>query len=127
MNCIACTLRKNKETMVKLLKDEYKKRGQPLDSTGWSPKEVRQFMTWQFDVQKPKKKDSIGGFSWLLPEKGIGGRPASMPKEVKVYCSERNIWESNLFLRCTICLERGFNIYNTGNPVKLNGWFSNPA
>jgi hypothetical protein len=80
---MSCTLRRNKEAMIKTLKEEYEKRGRPLDSTGWSPKEVRQFMSWQFEVQKPKKKDKIGGFSWLLPEKGSGGRPAALPTEVR--------------------------------------------
>ena len=69
--------------MVKILKEEYEKRGRPLDHTGWSPKEVRQYMSWQFDTQKPRKKDKTGGFSWLLPEKSGQGRPAPLPKEVQ--------------------------------------------
>ena len=120
---MSCTLRRNKEAMIKTLKEEYEKRGRPLDSTGWSPKEVRQFMSWQFEVQKPKKKDKIGGFSWLLPEKGSGGRPAALPTEVRNHsAASRNIWGSNILYIVVPFALQGFNLweYFYGGFKKLN-------
>ena len=74
--------------MVRAIKAEMSRRGDPLAQTQWTPKMIKAFVRWQLAMLQAGKlrASSLGGFAYKLPTAKSGsGRPAELPEPVKAF------------------------------------------
>ena len=74
------SLRRKKGAMLEAVRDEYIRRGKPLEYTGWEMPEVRQFM--MAHLRRSKPGDDVGASRRLLPKRPSPDEPAPMPQWV---------------------------------------------